>query len=145
MVTIYTIGYTHKTAKYFFEKLLENKINTVIDIRLNNQSQLTGFTKKQDLEYFLKKICGIAYLYMPQFAPTKEILDAYKKKRINWSDYERYFNALIYERKIEKEIDSKILNDACLLCSEDTPDKCHRRLVAEYFSNRFENIKIIHL
>jgi uncharacterized protein (DUF488 family) len=145
MTTIYTIGYTHKTAKIFFEKLIDNKITTLIDIRLNNKSQLSGFTKMQDLQYFLKELCNIDYLYIPQFAPAKEILDAYKKKRIDWSDYEHEFNTLIKERKIEKETNLNILNNSCLLCSEETPNKCHRRLVAEYFKNCFGNIEIIHL
>jgi uncharacterized protein (DUF488 family) len=145
MTTIYTIGYTHKTAKNFFGKLAGNKIITLIDIRLNNKSQLAGFTKTPDLQYFLKELCNIEYLYIPQLAPTKEILDAYKKKRINWSDYEYEFNILIKERKIEKEINLNTLNDSCLLCSEETPNKCHRRLVAEYFRNYFGNIEIIHL
>jgi uncharacterized protein (DUF488 family) len=145
MVTIYTIGYTHKTAKIFFEKLINNKIMTLIDIRLNNKSQLAGFTKMPDLQYFLKELCDIDYLYMPQFAPTKEILDAYKKKRIDWSDYEYEFNILIKERNIEREANLSILNNSCLLCSEETPNKCHRRLVAEYFKNCFGNIEIIHL
>jgi uncharacterized protein (DUF488 family) len=145
MTTIYTIGYTHKTAKIFFEKLIYNKIITLIDIRLNNKSQLAGFTKMPDLQYFLKELCNIDYLYMSQFAPAKEILDAYKKKKIDWSDYERKFNTLIKERKIEKDMNLNILNNSCLLCSEETPNQCHRRLVAEYFKNRFKNIEIVHL
>jgi uncharacterized protein (DUF488 family) len=145
MATIYTIGYTHKTAKIFFEKLINNKIMTLIDIRLNNKSQLAGFTKMPDLQYFLKKLCDIDYLYMSQFAPTKEMLDAYKTKRIDWSDYEYKFNMLIKERNIEKEVNLSILNNSCLLCSEEMPNKCHRRLVAEYFRNCFGNIEIIHL
>jgi uncharacterized protein (DUF488 family) len=145
MTAIYTIGYTHKTAKFFFEKLKENKIRTLIDIRLNNNSQLSGFTKRQDLQFFLKELCNINYLYLPQFAPSKEILDAYKKKIIDWSDYEHEFNILIKERKIEKYTNLNILNNSCLLCSEETPNKCHRRLVAEYFRNCFGNIEIIHL
>ena len=82
---------------------------------------------------------------MPQFAPTREILDAYKKRRMDWSDYEHKFNILIKERKIEKDTNLNILNNSCLLCSEETPNKCHRRLVAEYFRNYFGNIEIIHL
>jgi uncharacterized protein (DUF488 family) len=145
MITVYTIGYTHKTAKIFFEKLIDNKIITLIDIRLNNKSQLAGFTKMPDLQYFLKELCNIDYLYIPQLAPTKEILDAYKKKRIDWDDYEHKFSTLIKGRKIEKEVNLNILNNSCLLCSEETANKCHRRLVAEYFRNCFGDIEIIHL
>jgi uncharacterized protein (DUF488 family) len=145
MINIFTIGYTHKTAEEFFRILSQNGIATLIDIRLNNKSQLSGFTKKQDLDFFLRKICEIDYLYIPSFAPTKKILDEYKKKKINWDEYEQKFNLLIQERKIEKELDLKILNNACLLCSEETAENCHRRLVAEYLSNKFDNVLIIHL
>jgi uncharacterized protein (DUF488 family) len=145
MTTVYTIGYTHKTAKSFFEKLIDNKIMKLIDIRLNNKSQFAGFTKTPDLQYFLKELCNIDYLYMCQFAPTKEMLDAYKNKEIDWAYYEYEFNTLIKERKIEKYVDLNILNNSCMLCSEETPNKCHRRLVAEYLKKCFGNIEIIHL
>ncbi|MDR3148187.1 MAG: DUF488 domain-containing protein [Treponema sp.] len=145
MINIFTIGYTHKTAKEFFGLLSQNKIETLIDIRLNNKSQLTGFTKKNDLEYFLEKLCGISYLYVPNFAPTRDILDGYKDKTITWDEYEQRFNLLIDKRKIEKELGPHVLHNACLLCSESDAKNCHRRLVAEYLSKHFDDVNITHL
>jgi uncharacterized protein (DUF488 family) len=145
VINLFTLGYTHKTAREFFGILSQNKIATLIDIRLNNKSQLAGFAKKQDIEYFLEEICGISYLYVPNFAPTKDILDDYKKKKITWNEYEQKFNLLIRERKIEKELGPNILHNACLLCSEKNAINCHRRLVAEYLSKHLDNIIISHL
>jgi len=143
---LFTIGFTQKKAEQFFETLLKNNIKRIIDTRLNNVSQLAGFTKKQDLEYFLTKIGGIEYLHVLDFAPTKNILDEYKKKLINWTTYESKFNQLIKERQIETIVNLELLNNACLLCSEAKPHYCHRRLVAEYLHNKLErNIKIHHL
>jgi len=143
---LFTIGFTQKKAEQFFETLLKNNIKRIIDTRLNNVSQLAGFTKKQDLEYFLTEIGGIEYLHVLDFAPTKNILDEYKKKLINWTTYESKFNQLIKERQIETIVNLELLNNACLLCSEAKPHYCHRRLVAEYLHNKLErNIKIHHL
>ncbi len=145
MIELFTIGFTKKTAKEFFTKLQEMGIKRVIDVRLNNQSQLAGFTKKGDLEYFLNTIANIDYIHLPQLAPTEEILRAYRKKEITWGDYEERFNELIASRQIEKEFDPGSFNDACLLCSEHEPQKCHRRLVAEYLKDKWGDVQIIHL
>ena len=144
-VTLYTIGFTKKNAEEFFTLLSDSNIKTLIDIRLNNVSQLAGFTKRNDLEYFLKKICNINYDYRPEFAPTKEVLDAYKKKEITWLDYEIKYNAILQQRQVCKQITLDKLAMACLLCSEPTAEKCHRRLLAEYFKNSCGGIDIKHI
>ncbi len=118
----------------------------LIDVRLNNTSQLSCFTKRDDLKFFLKEICGAEYLHKPILSPTKDILDGYKKKKISWEEYEKRFFELLEERKIEKIIDKKLFeNPTVLLCSEPTAENCHRRLVAEYLSIKWGNLKVIHL
>ena len=143
---IFTIGFTKKKANYFFNKLIESKVKRIIDVRLNNISQLAGFTKKDDFQYFLKTIADIDYVHYPDFAPTKEILDAYKKQQGSWQVYEDNFLKLMDNRLKDKEIDYDLFDNSCLLCSEDKPHHCHRRLVAEYLMKRYnKEIDIIHL
>ena len=142
---IFTIGFTKKSAEQFFDNLQAAGVKRVVDVRLNNVSQLSGFAKKNDLAYFLKQICGMEYTHLPNLAPTKDILDAYKKQRGSWKTYERSFIDLMAARKIENEIKQETLEDACLLCSEDKPHHCHRRLVAEYLREYWGNIEIKHL
>jgi uncharacterized protein (DUF488 family) len=144
LVNLFTIGFTQKKAEQFFETLLKAGVKRVIDTRLNNASQLAGFTKKQDLEYLLRKIGGIEYIHILDLAPTKDILDEYKKKRINWAIYEERFNQLIIERQIEKKVSSDFLDEGCLLCSEAKPHNCHRRLVAEYLQRKLNTTINIH-
>jgi len=144
-IKLFTIGFTKKNAETFFGKLTKSGVEKLIDIRLNNVSQLAGFTKKDDLIYFLKKICNCDYAHKPLLAPTKEILGAYKKKEITWPEYEKRFKDLLIARKAHTLLSSSELHMACLLCSEPTPDKCHRRLVAEFFNNFFKEIEVIHL
>jgi uncharacterized protein (DUF488 family) len=142
---LFTIGFTKKNAQTFFSKLRNMGVTKLIDIRLNNISQLAGFAKRDDLIFFLDELCNCSYRHMTNFAPTKEILDAYKKKQIGWDEYVERFCKLIKERKIENKITAEELNNACLLCSEPTPEHCHRRLVAEYLRNKFGDIEIRHL
>lgn len=142
---LFTIGFTKKNAQTFFSKLRNIGVTKLIDIRLNNVSQLAGFAKRDDLIFFLKELCNCDYRHMQNFAPTKEILDAYKKKQIGWDEYVKRFCKLIKERKIENKITAEELNNACLLCSEPTPEHCHRRLVAEYLRDKFDDIEIRHL
>ncbi|MBV6505643.1 MAG: hypothetical protein ILNGONEN_01207 [Syntrophorhabdaceae bacterium] len=142
---LFTIGFTKKSAEAFFEKLVEAGVKKIIDIRLNNISQLAGFTKKNDLIYLLRKICDCGYTHKPLLAPTKEILDNYKKGKIGWPEYEKRFNDLLLARKVHTFVNTTELHMACLLCSEPTPDRCHRRLVAEYLKSQFENIEVKHL
>jgi uncharacterized protein (DUF488 family) len=142
---IYTIGFTKKTAEQFFETLRASGARRLVDVRLNNVSQLAGFAKKQDLAYFLRTICGMDYMHLPVLAPTQDILDEYKKRRGDWQIYERGFLGLMRERRIEDTIPRDVLADSCLLCSEDKPDRCHRRLVAEYLKEHWSDVDICHL
>jgi uncharacterized protein (DUF488 family) len=142
---LYTIGFTKINAKTFFSKLKKAGVSRIIDVRINNVSQLAGFTKQDDLIYFLRELNNCGYLHKPEFAPTKEILNEYRKKQIDWSEYERQFKKLITDRGIEKKISPIELNNACLLCSEATAEKCHRRLVAEYLEEKLQHIEIVHL
>lgn len=143
---MFTIGFTQKSAQKFFETLKKAGVKRIIDTRLNNVSQLSGFAKRADLEYFLKAIDNIDYIHILDLAPTKDILDDYKKKRISWEDYENKFNTLIVDRKIENKVSPDFLDGGCLLCSEAKPHHCHRRLVAEYLQQKLDTaIKVHHL
>jgi len=144
-VRLYTIGFTKTSAESFFSRLSNAGVKKVVDVRLNNVSQLAGFAKKKDLEYFLKTICGIGYEHRLELAPTQDILDAYKKQRGDWTAYERRFLELITRRNIENTIEGSAMNEACLLCSEDKPHQCHRRLVAEYLREKWGDLDIVHL
>ena len=143
---IHTIGFTKKGAQTFFELLKTANVKQVVDVRLNNSSQLAGFAKRDDLKYFLEKFCNIKYFYEPLLAPTKEMLDEYKKNGGNWETYEARFTELMIKRKIEDNISKDMVDQGCLLCSEDKPHNCHRRIVAEYFRDRWAGeTKISHL
>jgi uncharacterized protein (DUF488 family) len=142
---IFTIGFTKKSAETFFTKLKNAGVKRLVDVRLNNVSQLAGFAKKNDLRYFTREICGIEYLHMPQLAPTADILDAYKKHRGDWGIYERQFLDLMKARRIEDNMPAEMLDGGCLLCSEEKPHQCHRRLVAEYLNERWGNVEIQHI
>jgi uncharacterized protein (DUF488 family) len=142
---IFTIGFTKKSAETFFTRLKNSGAKRLIDIRLNNISQLAGFTKKDDLRYFTRAICNMEYVHLPMLAPTQDILDAYKKKKGDWNVYERHFLDLMKERHIEDNASREVLDGACLLCSEEKPDHCHRRLVAEYLSDKWGNVEIEHI
>ena len=141
---LFTIGFTKSTARNFFERLKGSGARTLVDVRLNNDSQLAGFAKKGDIAYFAESLCGMSYTHRPDLAPTADIFDAYKKKKGPWTDLERDFSALMAERRIE-EIDRNDLDGGCLLCSEDTPHHCHRRLVAEYLQEKWGDVEIVHL
>jgi uncharacterized protein (DUF488 family) len=144
-MNLFTIGFTQKSAQKFFETLRDAGVKRVIDTRLNNVSQLAGFAKKADLEYFLKFIGGIEYVHILDLAPTQDILDEYKKNKGDWAVYEQKFLQLIASRQIEKKVSPSQIDGACLLCSEAKPHNCHRRLVAEYLSKKWGNIQICHL
>ena len=142
---IFTIGFTKKNAEQFFTRLKQPGLQRVVDTRLNNISQLAGFTKKDDLRFFLREVGHIDYVHLPALAPTQAMLDAYKKNGGDWSAYEKQFLALMAERQIERIIDKNLVDSACLLCSEATPHHCHRRLVAEYLREKWGDIDIQHL
>ena len=142
---VFTIGFTKKPASRFFDLLRESGAKRVVDVRLNNISQLAGFAKKDDLAWFLQKICGMEYIHVPELAPTQEILDDYKKRRGDWSTYETRFLELMRQRRIEETVPKEVIADGCLLCSEDKPHHCHRRLVAGYLKQHWGDVEIAHL
>ena len=142
---IFTIGYAGKTAEEFFTILKQAGIRKVIDVRLYNTSQLAGFTKREDMKYFLHTIVGSDYIHLPMLAPTKELLGDYKKGLMSWEQYETEFKEIIAERQIERELIPQDMDVSCLLCSEAKADKCHRRLVAEYLARYWEDVSISHL
>jgi uncharacterized protein (DUF488 family) len=145
LIDLYTIGFTKKNAQQFFDTLVKSGVKRVIDTRLNNVSQLAGFAKREDLKYFLRMIGNIEYIHLLELAPTKDILDTYKKEGGDWETYEKKFLQLMSDRKIEERISPDLLNGGCLLCSEAKPHNCHRRLVAEYLNEKWGNVKICHL
>ena len=146
-MNIYTIGFTQKSARQFFGLLDSYSISTIIDIRLNNKSQLAGFTKGDDLNYFLDVICGCNYQHRIEFAPSKDIFDNYKKKIIDWGEYARQYNSLMNSRKAVQTFMNEFsqLDNICLLCSEPTPERCHRRLFAEMIVASHPEICVIHI
>ncbi len=143
-MTLYTIGFSQKSAEEFFKILKSNNVIRLIDIRLNNKSQLAGFANVKHLPYFLR-IHDIEYLYRPDFAPSKELLNGYKNKSISWQEYEIQYRKILNQRNIIEKIDWNIFNDSVLLCSEPTANQCHRRLLAEYLAQNRTDIEIIHL
>lgn len=145
-INVTTIGFTKSTAERFFERILLAKVKTVIDVRLHNTSQLAGFAKADDLSYFLRKIGQIRYIHKPILAPTDDILKAFKKEKGDWSVYENRFLNLMNDRKIETRFDPSFFEDSCLLCSEDKPHNCHRRLVVNYLNDKWgHSLKVKHL
>ena len=142
---IFTIGFTKSSAESFFTRLQKAGVKKLVDVRLNNVSQLAGFAKRDDLRYFVETLCGIEYVHRTELAPTQEILDAFKKHKGKWSDYEKRFLELMRSRRIEETIPPEALDGACLLCSEHEPHHCHRRLVAEYLRKTWGNVDIFHL
>ena len=144
-VSLFTMGFAGKSAEDFFSELRKAGVRRLVDVRLNNVSQLAGFTKKRDLQFFLRELAGIAYIHRPELAPTKDILNDYKKKRIDWAEYERRFNQLMEQRQPEDQLTAAEFDSACLLCSEPKAETCHRRLVAEYLARKWGNVDIQHL
>ncbi len=145
-IEIYTIGFTQKKAEVFFNFIKSSGIKTLIDVRLNNVSQLAGFAKRDDLKFFLNELCKTEYIHLPDLAPTKDILDSYKKKEISWEKYEDKFLNLMAKRNIERTVQATLLEKGCLLCSEHEPHLCHRRLVVDYLNENSElNLKVKHL
>jgi len=142
---IFTIGFTKKSAEEFFRRLQKAGVRRIVDVRLNNTSQIAGFAKARDLQFFVKAIVGIDYIHVPELAPTQDILDDFVKAKGPWSEYERRFKQLMETRRVAETLSKALLDGDCLLCSEDTPEHCHRRLVAEYLQVRWSDVKIVHL
>ena len=146
-MTLYTLGFTQKNAETFFGLIKDNQIEILLDIRLNNKSQLAGFTKGEDLKYFLKEICNCKYVHESQYAPSKEILDDYKKKKNSWTQYVERYIPLMESRSAVDGFMKHYgeYNRVCLLCSEPTPEQCHRRLFAEMIQEAYPTVVIKHL
>ncbi len=145
MIKLFTIGFTEKTAETFFTLLKKAGVKKIIDTRLNNVSQLAGFAKGKDLEFFAKSIIGSGYEHTIDMAPSKELLNNYRDKKITWAQYEKEYISLLENRNILRKIDFSKLDGCCILCSEHKPDMCHRRLLAEYLKKANKEIEIIHL
>lgn len=144
-VTLSTIGFTKRTAETFFEALVGAGVRRVLDVRLNRTSQLAGFAKAADLEYLLRRVGDIELVHLPELAPTDEMLRAYRGRAMSWEEYAARYLDLIASRCVEASIDPSLLADGCLLCSEATADRCHRRLAAEYLSDRVDGVLVTHL
>lgn len=147
---LYTIGFTRKSARTFFDGLLGSiEATRVIDVRLKPSSQLSGFAKVSksggDFEFLLERLCGMDYLHMPSLAPSEELFKPYRAGEIEWDEYAERYTALLEERRVESKLDPATFADAVLLCSEDTPERCHRRLAAEYLLRQWGGIEIVHL
>jgi len=142
---VYTIGFTKKSAEQFFTRLKQPGLVRLLDVRLNNVSQLAGFAKRDDLRFFLKEINGIDYLHMKELAPTKDILDAFKKNKGDWTTYEDQFLTLMEERKIAERVAKDVVDGGCLLCRESTPEHSQSRIVAENLSRSWGSLEIKHL
>jgi len=141
---LYTIGFTKRSAEDFFTTVKNSGARRLVDVRLNNSSQLAGFSKRDDLKYFLKAICGMEYEHLPDLAPTQDLLDGYRSGK-DWLAYEQKFLALMAEREVENAVAREVIEEACLLCSEPTAERCHRRLVAEYLQAKWGGVEIVHL
>jgi uncharacterized protein (DUF488 family) len=142
---VFTIGFTKKSAQEFFGAIRASGAKRVVDVRLHNTSQLAGFAKRDDLRYFLQELCQAGYVELQDLAPTQELLGAYRKHIGGWQSYERSFLQLMAQRHIEESVPRELISDSCLLCSEDEPEHCHRRLVAEYLRDRWGDLEIVHL
>lgn len=144
-MTLYTIGFTGKSAEKFFSLLEKNDVVKLVDTRISNASQLAGFAKAADLEFFARRIGNIGYFHELSFAPTKELLDRYRRKAMSWDEYATAYVNLLDMRQIAKNVNIGQLHQHCLLCSEHSPEHCHRRLLAEYLRSQRPDLQIIHL
>lgn len=142
---VFTIGFTEKPASRFFDLIRKSGAQRVVDVRLNNTGQLAGFSKRDDLRFFLREICGVDYIHVPELAPTQEILDAYKKHGGSWSVYESEFLDLMERRRIDASVAQSVIDQGCLLCSEHKPHHCHRRLVVEFLERKWGGLESLHL
>jgi uncharacterized protein (DUF488 family) len=142
---LHTIGFTKQTAAGFFGVLRSSGVRRVLDVRLNRTSQLAGFAKEVDLRFFLEELAGIDFVVLDQLAPTPELLAAYRSKAIGWDEYAKLYEALLVARRVEESVSEDVLVGGCLLCSEHTADRCHRRIAAEYLVERLGGWDIVHL
>lgn len=141
---LHTIGFTQHSAAEFFGKLRDARIERLVDVRLNNVSQLAGFAKRADLEFFLRELCGADYVHEVRLAPRDEDLKTYRAGKMSWAEYETVYLATLRERRVETMME-RFTKRSVLLCSEATPEQCHRRLAAEYLRAAWGNVEIVHL
>lgn len=144
-VRLFTIGFTQKTAEEFFSTLRDSNIKTLIDTRINPNSQLSAFAKANDLPFLLKEICNIDYHYERLLAPSKDLLSRFRKKVIDWDEYAYSYVGLLEERNVPSALNTELFRNGVLLCSEATPERCHRRLACEYLQQHWERVSITHL
>jgi uncharacterized protein (DUF488 family) len=145
-VEIYTIGFTQTTAERFFDRLKSAGIRRLLDVRLNNSSQLAGFAKAQDLPFFLRELVDAEYEHDARLAPTQDLLGSYRKGEVDWDAYEQRFIELLAQRKIEQQLSPvDFETPTALLCSEATAEHCHRRLVCEYLGQHWPHVRVVHL
>lgn len=142
---LYTIGFTKKSAEQFFGMLKKAGVKRVVDVRRRPNSQLAGFANNRDLAWFLSELCKIKYVHFAELAPSSELLDDYRKKQIDWSGYEPRFEKQMKDTNIKDDMRDILRSGDCFLCSEDVPDQCHRRLVAEHLVDEWVNVKVEHL
>lgn len=144
---IYSIGFTQTTAERFFGRLSHAGVRRLLDVRLNRRSQLAGFAKRDDLAYFLRELIGAEYRHEPLLTPTPDILDDFKKRRnMPWSEYEDRYLTLLAEREVESHLKpTDFARPTALLCSEATPEQCHRRLAIEYLQRHWPDVRAVHL
>ncbi|HKP91207.1 MAG TPA: DUF488 domain-containing protein [Thermoleophilaceae bacterium] len=143
---ICTIGFTQTTAEHFFSRLADARVERLLDVRLNNSSQLAGFAKAKDLPYFLRELVGATYEHQPLLAPTPELLESYKKQKGDWAAYEQSFQALMRRRRVQEVLSPEDFERrTSLLCSEATAEHCHRRLVCEFLAEHWPDVAIRHL
>jgi uncharacterized protein (DUF488 family) len=144
-LTIYTVGFTKKSAERFFELVCGSGATRLLDVRLHNSSQLAGFAKQADLAFFLRRLCGMDYVAEPLLAPTPAMLDAYRGKRLTWAAYADDYLELLRERGVEQSVPRDLVDGSVFLCSEDGPERCHRRLAAEYLGSAWDGVVVKHL
>lgn len=144
-IRLFTIGFTEKSAEQFFDLLLSHGVQKLIDTRVNNTSQLSGFAKGRDLDYFCRKIAGIEYEHRLDMAPSRELLKQYRTGKLEWREYTEQYLDLLQRRKLRSRVDMHELDGACLLCSEHLPGECHRSLLADYLGKDYPNLEVIHL
>ena len=146
MIRLFTIGFTKSSAKGFFGRQSQAGVERVIDVRLQNTSQLTGFAKRDDLAFFLKSIAGIGYAEEPMLAPSPDVFADSRKGQLDWDGYSDRFRTLMTARRIDERLSPAELDRSCLLCSEAEPHFCHRRLVAEHLAERWKApVRVAHL
>jgi len=141
---IYTIGFAKKNLREFIKRIQSAGVKKVLDIRLNNTSQLAGYSKKDDLEYVLELV-NIQYQHIPALAPAEELMKAFKSKEIGWEQYVQTYSRSLEENDPIGLVKVRQGEKICLLCSEDTPKYCHRRLLAEYLGKHIEGLVVQHL